>query len=441
MKKIILGLVSLLALTTSCSKHDFDGQSPYSQANKELTFAEDFNSEFNVTAESYANHNWGMNVIPMLDKTPIATTRASYPNGNEWAADGYTVPSDITDAEREAVLEVFNKKGKESYQSLVNWDCFFVQQVYKGDSHYTAGNGGDVVGSNHMDYLYTITNKHIEVVSWWPYEEKVVIGENYEDHIFDFNNSNSSDYGGRMLMVNSNTNVFGYHNSEDSQSHPYFRMEKINGNYYVGFDFSGEGSNPNQQIQRDYIYNDWIVKIVPGRGTITPPQIEVDYVRVMCEDLGVSHSDFDYNDIVFDIKFTKVGGKITADIILQAAGGTLPLTIGDHEVHNEFGGYPTNVMINTNANIGDHVDGVPPAHFTVTLEGNYDTAYDAINALPVMVRLSGGQVVHLTTNPGRPAEMFAVPVGTAWANERVSIRDQYPLFVDWITDPNVIWCE
>jgi hypothetical protein len=439
MKKIILGLVSLLTLTTSCSKHDFDGENPYSQANKEATFADDFNSTFGVAAKDYANHDWGMNFIPMLDKTPKATTRNSYPNGNEWASDGYVVPADITDAEREAVLKVFNEKGKEKYQSLVDWDCFFVQQVYEGNKHYTAGNGSDVVGSDHMDYLYTITNKHIEVVSWWPYEEKVVIGSDYQDHIFDFNNSNSNDYGGRMLMVNSNTNVFGYYNSEDSQSHNHFRMEKINGNYYVGFDYSGEGSNSNQQIQRDYIYNDWIVKIVPGRGDVTPPPVEIDYVRVMCEDLGVSHSDFDYNDVVFDVKFTKVGDKITADIILQAAGGTLPLTVGGHEVHNEFGNYPIKTMINTHANVGDHVDGVPPVHFTVTLNGNYSNAHDAINALPVMVRLEGGQVVHLTTNPGSPAEMFAVPVGTDWADERVSIRNKYPMFVDWITNSEIKW--
>jgi hypothetical protein len=435
MKKIILGLVSLLALTTSCTKHDFDGENPYSQVNKEATFADDFNSTFGVASEDYANHDWGMNFIPMLDKTPKSATRKSNPNGNEWASDGYVVPADITDAEREAVLKVFNEKGKEKYQSLVDWDCFFVQQVYEGNKHYTAGNGSDVIGSDHMDYLYTITNKHIEVVSWWPYEEKIVIGSDYEDHIFDFNNSTSNDYGGRMLMVNSNTNVFGYYNSEDSQSHNHFRMEKINGNYYVGFDFSGEGSNPNQQIQRDYIYNDWIVKVVPGRGDVTPPPSVIDYVRVMCEDLGVSHSDFDYNDVVFDIKFTKIGDEITADIILRAAGGTLPLTIGGNEVHNLYG-VSTTTMVNTEP--GKHNERGTRS-FSVKLNGNYSNAHDAINALPVVVRLENGQVVRLTSNPGKPAEMFAVPVTTDWSDERVSIRDKYPTFVNWITNSSIKW--
>jgi hypothetical protein len=76
---------------------------------------------------------------------------------------------------------------------------------------------------------------------------------------------------------------------------------------------------------------------------------------------------------------------------------------------------------------------------TVTLNGNYTNAHDAINALPVVVRLENGQTVHLTTNPGSPAEMFAVPVGTDWADERVSIRNKYPRFVDWITNSGIKW--
>ena len=69
MKKFILGLVSLLALTTSCSKHDFDGENPYSQVNKEATFADDFNSTFGVSAKDYVNHDWGMDIVPLVDLT------------------------------------------------------------------------------------------------------------------------------------------------------------------------------------------------------------------------------------------------------------------------------------------------------------------------------------------------------------------------------------
>jgi hypothetical protein len=168
----------------------------------------------------------------------------------------------------------------------------------------------------------------------------------------------------------------------------------------------------------------------------------------MCEDLGTANSDFDYNDVVFDIKFTKVGNTYTANIILQAAGGTLPLTIGGQEVHNLFAesnpsyNISTTTMINTNATFGDHIDGLAPVEFNVELpSGNYTNAWDAINALPIIVLNANNVPVYLTTNPGTPAEMFAVPTSTDWSDERVSIQNRYPAFATWISDPSVKWWE
>ena len=434
MRKLLLGLVSLLAFT-ACNHNDFEPMN--TQEVKEQKFANDFISEFGTPE---ANHQWGMSIVPMVDIT-ATNTRGAYPNGNQWADEGYNVPDDISQAEYNAVMAVFNTVGEASYTSLVDWDCFFVQQVHKGDKEYTAGNGGKLIGSDHMDWLCTVTTKKEVVTCWWPLTKEIQIVDPYDDHIFDFNGSNSDDYGGRMLMLNSNTNVFGYHNSEDSKVHYEFRMEYIEPyGYFVGFDFYGNGSNPNQQIARDYIYNDWVVKIVPGKG-VTPPKPSVDYVRIMCEDLGTQTSDFDYNDVVFDIKFIKNGSKLFADIILQAAGGTLPLTIGNIEVHNLFDmanpdiNISTTTMVNTGA--GPTVD---PVQFEIKLpESEYDNAWDAINDIPVMVQLGDGQVVHLTVKPGNPAEMFAVPRSTSWAGERVSIRSAYPEFVSWIRDSSVTW--
>ena len=160
-----------------------------------------------------------------------------------------------------------------------------------------------------------------------------------DDHVNNFNNAN----GSVMLMMNSSTSRFGYKSSTDNgHVFYYFRMEVINGMYYVGFDFSAEGQNPNEQVKRDLIYNDWIVKIVPGKGYSKPnPNI-----RIIAEDLSAKEgSDFDFNDVVFDVTFTSDN---TADITLIAAGGTLPLTVAGQEVHSKFG-VNTDVMVNTGA--------------------------------------------------------------------------------------------
>jgi hypothetical protein len=449
MKKYLMtgiAAIAMCAAFTSCSRNTgFEVMSPEEKVQQvQESFLSDFNTTFNVSASDYANHQWGMDIVPLVDITGT-TTRTAEPRGNEWESMGYTVPADISEAEYNAVMAVFNTVGEESYTSLVDWDCFFVQQVHKGtatyyprnqyiDTDYSKGlkaGATPIVGSDHMDWLCTVAEQKLVTTCWWPLKTEIQACDPYDDHIFDFNNSNSDDYGGRMLMVNSNTNVFGYYNSEDSKVHYEFRMEYIAPyGYFVGFDFYGNGGNPNQDIKRDKIYNDWVVKIVPGKG-VTPP---VERVRIMAEDLGAAVSDFDYNDIVFDIKFIKNGNQYTADIILQAAGGTLPLTIGGLEVHNLFNVSVTD-MVNTGA--GPERD---PVSFTVDLpEGTYNTAWDAINALPIYVQNPNGQVIQLTVNPGDPAEMIAVPVTTEWAGERVPIKDAYPAFVDWISNPEVKW--
>lgn len=446
MKKLVLAMFAVLAFV-SCGHDNFEVGN-YQQAKQEI-FVADFNKAFGVTPEVYANHQWGMNIVPLVDITGTRT-RAAEPRGNEWESMGYTIPADISTDEYNAVMAKFNTVGEESYESLVDWDCFFVQQVHKGTATYYArnqyvdetyskglkSNAQPIVGSDHMDWLCTVAEQQLVTTCWWPLKQEVQPCDPYDDHIFDFNGSNSNDYGGRMLMVNSNTNVFGYKNSEDSKVHYNFRMEYIPPyGYFVGFDFYGNGGNPNQDIERDYIYNDWVVKIVPGTG-VTPPVPDIERVRIMCEDLGANVSDFDYNDVVFDIKFIKNGNRYTADIIVQAAGGTLPLTIGGTEVHSLFG-VGTGTMVNTYA--GRHNE-KPAQALTVELpEGNYANAWDAINALPVIVKNPNGQVIQLTVNPGTPAEMIAVPVTTEWSDERVPIQDAYPTFVDWIRDSSVIW--
>lgn len=464
MKKIFLFM--LAAFTISSCVKDVDPTS-YEQT-KEQVLTDNFNTAFGVTEAQYANHRWGMNTVQLIE-IPMAssnTMRTANTNGNQWEGNGYKIPSDITDSELQAVLAVFNEKGAESYVSLIDLNDFFVQQVYKGVASYynhsqyidndvskglKPNEQPNVIGSQHMDWLCTVTNKKVEVVSNYPYEEKTTTVDPYDDHINNFNKGDCKDYNGIMLMVNSNTQRFGFKSSEDNGHVFYnFRMEKINGNYYVGFDFEANGNNPNEKIDRDYIYNDWIVKIVPGHGVIPPL---AQRVRVMAEDLGAMSSDFDYNDIVFDILFIKEGSSYKADIILQAAGGTLPLYIGEgegntYEVHDLFG-VDTDVMVNTHAtNRGlKGRDNLKPVHFTVNLPSgkNYAAmkAEDAVDALNITVKI-GNNTVHLTPNASydnysNAPKMIVAPVGTEWVDERVLISKVYTKFVDWISDPKTEW--
>lgn len=406
MKKLFYLLFGTL-MFTSC----VDDVNPSN--NVEFIQTQYANAFTNTFGEVASNQSWGFSSGSM---------RSAYPNSNMWEDEGYVIPADITEDEIEKVLAVFNQKGEEHYESLVDWDCFFVQQVWKGTASYTAGNGGTVVGGNQMDWLCAydpIGHEETIYPDWNNWQATVIT--NHDDHVNNFNNA----AGSIMLMINSSTQRFGYKSSTDNgHVFYYFRMEYIDGAYYVGFDFSAEGQNPNEQVQRDYIYNDWIVKIVPGKGT---PNWKF-LCRVFAEDLSATSStDFDFNDVVFDVYTDGTDAKVQ----LLAAGGTLELTVAGHEVHDAFG-VSTTTMVNTGLN-----DGLEAEPFIVEGVSTLEQVRDNIHI--VVTKL--GTLCELHANQGEPAAKFAIPAQVAWADERQSIKDKYSKFGQWINDPTVKWWE
>ena len=169
-----------------------------------------------------------------------------------------------------------------------------------------------------------------------------------------------------------------------------------------------------------------------------------DWARIIVEDLSAtSRTDFDFNDAVFDVRINSAGTK--AQILLKAAGGTLPLTIGwsgeegtsysEFEVHNMYG-VATNVMVNTNATNG--VNGLPDVPKTLT--GTFKS-YDDIK---VMV-CKRGEWITIEAFEGEPAGKIRVKPTYDWCKERRNIYDVYngekagyaKSFLDYVNDPNV----
>jgi hypothetical protein len=409
MKKVLVFLIGFLTLI-SCS-HDTEFRS--AQEVKEIQYEQAFEQAFGKINPS---QTWGF--------AQSSKTRASYPNGNNWVNEGYGWPADITADELKAVKKVFAEKGKASYEALVDWDCFFVQQVYKGDSIYKDGFGQKVTGANHMDWLcaYDPTG-HKEIVYGLPeynYQPHEIIS--HDDHVYNFNNSYSNDYGGRMLMINSSTQRFGFKSSTDNGHVFYnFRMEVINGNYYVGFDFEAAGANGNEQVARDYVYDDWIVKIVPGTG-VTPPDRVKEEGMIICEDLG-NIGDFDFNDIVF---YAKVWESGKTEITLLAAGGRLEATVAGVNVGEKMG-----KMVNTG------LRSVPSYYFVS--ENKYNSLID----IPIIIcgTDAAGNVTayELTAIMGKAPQKICVPLGFKWCKEYESLSKVYPGFKDWTTGSASTW--
>jgi hypothetical protein len=181
----------------------------------------------------------------------------------------------------------------------------------------------------------------------------------------------------------------------------------------------------------------------------------------MAEDLSATEkSDFDFNDIVFDVQFTRAATADTpkkpARIVVKAAGGTLPLRIkvgaeADHDDPIETGrgwqeihalwGKSTGIMINTNA-----TERVSPSkgHETSVDLDPIELDYDVLNeegakAITIEV-LKNGDWIPMEAEVGMPAAKFACsPEDHPWAEERQSLSGSYTNFAEWVQGRAPYW--
>lgn len=207
-----------------------------------------------------------------------------------------------------------------------------------------------------------------------------------------------------------------------------------------------DGSHWVQKEERPYdgYYSNYIVKITPGNGTVPPPAKQ--WYRIMCEDLGNSY-DFDFNDIVFDVSYAdREDGKYDATVVLQAAGGTLPIYLGqfdaNHEAHYMLsrGTAPTRVdgtykPINV-ADASDRFATAEPYTFTmVTTTKNPDD----IDIYVSNIGNKGTRVVKLPksgTVTSVPMKICIPDQTTRWMRESQQIEETYTYFKYWVQNEN-----
>lgn len=186
----------------------------------------------------------------------------------------------------------------------------------------------------------------------------------------------------------------------------------------------------------DGYHSDWIVTLTKAeKNTTTPPPSTSDNIvcRIIVEDLSVNESsDFDFNDVVFDV--CKNG-----DLIVRAIGGELPIYIGAenaHEVHAEcsvtlsdtdkgkkshlfmrntgwtWSGDKASATIDYKAKLG-----------TIKLGGTFNTPADA-QKIGIWVH-KNGKNYKLEAPKGKVASMVCVGTDYEWCRERQDIDDKY----------------
>ena len=348
----------------------------------------------------------------------------------------------LDDAEVADVYAEFSKKWTGTNPAM-NLKTYFVQQVWRGTAAYTGtpqggGSPQTFIGAQQMDYLGA-SDDNTDL-----------------DHFYNYNNANfSNGQSGMMLIYNSTTDGFFFHGTLDANYYfENYRLVELHGNYYVGFDFESNGAD-EKALGRDYKYNDWIVKIIPGEGTIELPNDEYETTtsetrkeeertytysrRVMCEDLGTTN-DFDFDDVVFDVTYSqkqtrtayyttttvKKNGSVvstttvlntskttdwapkngdktwTGQITLLASGGTLPIYVKNfdgttYECHETLlGADASNLKVGNlynPINVGHNVNNVDPKVLPA-ISGLSSTNPDDID---VLVYSSKGERATTTT--------------------------------------------
>lgn len=160
--------------------------------------------------------------------------------------------------------------------------------------------------------------------------------------------------------------------------------------------------------------------IIAVSGEKKPVPVEAEYdLRIIAEDLSATEaSDFDFNDVVFDVKYGN-----PATIKIHAAGGTLPLYINGQEVHGLLGAETTE-MVNTNA-------GVTRDPVVVELNVEVKDAAEANEKIVIQVEKNGAMQT-LTAEQGKPAAKLGVGTDYQWLDERASVKAVYPSFLDWV---------
>ena len=393
----MLTIVAGAAMTiSSCSSNDAPEFDP--NAETKWNFQTEFVKQFGEIA---SNQNWGFKSVgvytmPSSTRDVIKTDMPAYQN--------YEPAPEVTPAQKDEVEKAFQNIPENFVSEQLNYTRFFVQQVFMSHRKYKAGDDSYVDGSSKMNKLGV-----------WK-------DDNNFEHANDFN----VEAGTTVLFVNAGTKKFSYSNSSDSGKDYFdYIVKRVGGYYYVGFSFKANGQNPNEKVEGDNNYDDWIVRIVPAK---LKGEEDKNTQRIIVEDLG-SIGDFDYNDLVFDAYVYNKDGGTWANITLRAAGGTLPIYIcgceEKVEVHDKFGVSRT-TMVNTKKGTVDK----DPVEFTIKLNNATSSSFNA-NDIEVQVE-NNGNVMTLTSNVGRAPEKICVDNSFNWCDEKVNVNTVYPNFSKYV---------
>lgn len=236
MKSELLGMLSLTALSlgmVSCSSEDIETTGNILTQN----------------AQKYGTHSSEVNLY--FGGNKIVGTRGCDVSGNMW---GDIMPKYPTKEEENGILEYVRKNPGASVE-WPGYTCYFVQHVISAHNKYSYKDWNNTLhdnidGSTNLNELQIKDNNG-----------------NYT-HVNNFNSGKcENDATHNAALMTDMTQGFQGARAHDSYGNTdvdNWRLYYWNGNYYLGIDYKME--KDDGKIDPDGIYDDWIVKIIPGKG-------------------------------------------------------------------------------------------------------------------------------------------------------------------------------
>lgn len=239
MKSELLGMLSLTALSlgmVSCSSEDIETTGNILTQN----------------AQKYGTHSSEVNLY--FGGNKIVGTRGCDVSGNMW---GDIMPKYPTKEEEAGILAYVRKNPGASVE-WPGYTCYFVQHVISAHNKYSYKDRNNALhdnidGSTNLNELQIKDNNG-----------------NYT-HVNNFNSGKCENEAthNAALMTDMTQGFQGAraHDSYGNTDVDNWRLYYWNGNYYLGIDY--KMVKDDGKIEPDGTYDDWIVKIIPGRG-VTP---------------------------------------------------------------------------------------------------------------------------------------------------------------------------
>ena len=236
MKSELLGMLSLTALSlgmVSCSSEDIETTGNILTQN----------------AQKYGTHSSEVNLY--FGGNKIVGTRGCDVNGNMWGAE---MPEYPTEEEMAGILDyVRNNRG-----ASVEWPgytYYFVQHVISAHNKYSYKDRNNTLHDN-IDGSTNLNELQIKENNG-----------NYT-HVNNFNSGKCENVATHnAALMTQGFQGARAHDSYGNTDVDNWRLYYWKGNYYLGIDY--KMVQDDGKIEPDGTYDDWIVKIIPGRG-VTP---------------------------------------------------------------------------------------------------------------------------------------------------------------------------